>query len=87
MMQIFIGLLETCCTKKSFTRSPLREYFAAVESHPVDKAGTEYLLARALLADGRKAEAEESVLAALEVAPGYAPAQKLLLELHQPSEK
>jgi len=64
-----------------------REYSAAVASHPVDKAGTEYLLAKALLADGRKAEAEESVLAALEIAPGYSPAQKLLLELHQTSEK
>jgi Tfp pilus assembly protein PilF len=64
-----------------------REYSAAVASHPVDKAGTEYLLAKALLADGRKAEAEESVLAALEIAPSYGPAQKLLLELHQPSEK
>ena len=64
-----------------------REYAAAVVSHPVDKAGAEYLLARALLADGRKAEAEDSVLAALEIAPGYGPAQKLLLELHQTSEK
>jgi Flp pilus assembly protein TadD len=72
--------------QKAYTQSA-REYSSAVASHPVDKAGTEYLLARALLADGRKAEAEESVLAALEVAPGYAPAQKLLLELHQPSEK
>lgn len=64
-----------------------REYASAVASHPVDKAGAEYLLAKALLADGRKAEAEESVLAALEIAPGYGPAQKLLLELHQTPEK
>lgn len=72
--------------QKTYTQSA-REYSSAVASHPVDKAGTEYLLAKALLADGRKAEAEESILAALEVAPGYAPAQKLLLELHQTSEK
>lgn len=63
------------------------EYAAAVASHPVDKAGMEYLLAKALLADGRKAEAEDSVLAALEIAPGYGPAQKLLLELHPTSQK
>jgi Flp pilus assembly protein TadD len=68
-------------------RQSAREYSSAVASHPVDKAGAEYLLAKALLADGRKAEAEESVLAALEVAPGYGPAQKLLLELHQTPEK
>lgn len=63
------------------------EYAAAVASHPVDKAGMEYLLAKALLADGRKAEAEDSILAALEIAPGYGPAQKLLLELHPTSQK
>jgi cellulose synthase operon protein C len=64
-----------------------REYTSAVVSHPVDKAGAEFLLAKALLADGRRSEAEESVLAALEIAPGYVPAQKLLLELHQSTEK
>ena len=64
-----------------------REYSAAVASRPVDKAGTEFRLAKAYFAAGKKNEAEESVLAALEIAPGYVPAQKLLLELHQSSEK
>jgi tetratricopeptide (TPR) repeat protein len=64
-----------------------REYAAAVASHPVDKAGAQFLLAKAYLAAGHKSEAEESVLAALEIAPGYAPAQRLLLELHQSPEK
>jgi Flp pilus assembly protein TadD len=65
----------------------VREYAAAVASGPLDKAGAEFLLAKAYLAAGHKNEAEESVLAALEIAPGYAPAQKLLLELHQSPEK
>jgi len=52
----------------------------------VDKAGAQYLLAKAYLAAGNAPAAEESVLAALEIAPGYVPAQKLLLELH-PSKK
>jgi hypothetical protein len=33
------------------------------------------------MAEGDKAKAEESVLASLEAAPGFKPAQKLLLEI------
>ena len=63
------------------------EYASAVASSPLDKAGAEFRLATAYFAAGHKSEAEDSVLAALEIAPGYAPAQKLLLELHQSPEK
>jgi tetratricopeptide (TPR) repeat protein len=59
----------------------IREYDARVVSNPVDKAGAEFNLARAYFAAGQKDKAQESVLAALETAPGYRPAQKLLLEL------
>jgi tetratricopeptide (TPR) repeat protein len=65
----------------------VREYAAAVASNPVDKAGAEFRLAKAYLAAGHRSEAEDSVLAALEIAPGYVPAQKLLLELHQSPKK
>jgi tetratricopeptide (TPR) repeat protein len=65
----------------------IREYNALVSSHPVDKAGAEFKLAQAYLAAGQKDKAQESVLAALETAPGYRPAQKLLLELQEPSPK
>ena len=65
----------------------IREYKARVASNPVDKAGAEFNLARAYFAAGQKDKAEESVLAALETAPGYRPAQKLLLELHRPPAK
>jgi tetratricopeptide (TPR) repeat protein len=65
----------------------IREYHALVASHPVDKAGAEFSLAQAYLAAGQRDKAEESVLAALETAPGYRPAQKLLLELQRSPAK
>jgi tetratricopeptide (TPR) repeat protein len=65
----------------------VREYRARVASNPLDKAGAEFNLAQAYYASGQKDKAQESVLAALETAPGYRPAQKLLLELQQLPEK
>jgi cellulose synthase operon protein C len=59
------------------------EYNALMASNPVDKAGAQFNLAQAYFAANQKDKAEESVLAALEIAPGYRPAQKLLLELQQ----
>ena len=61
----------------------IREYNALVASNPVDKAGAQYDLAQAYFAANEKDKAEQSVLAALETAPGYRPAQKLLLQLQQ----
>jgi tetratricopeptide (TPR) repeat protein len=61
----------------------IREYGAVVASGPLDKAGAQFSLAQAYFAAGQKDKAEECVLAALETAPGYRPAQKLLLELQQ----
>lgn len=63
----------------------IREYNALVASDPSDKAGAQYDLAQAYFAANEKDKAQESVLAALETAPGYRPAQKLLLELQQSS--
>jgi cellulose synthase operon protein C len=60
----------------------IREYSAVLASNPLDKAGAEFKLAQAYFAAGQKDKAEESVLASLEAAPGYRPAQKLLLELN-----
>ena len=62
----------------------IREYTAVVASGPLDKAGAKYNLAQAYYAAGQRDKAEESVLAALEAAPGYRPAQKLLLEIENP---
>jgi Flp pilus assembly protein TadD len=65
----------------------IREYHALVASNPVDKAGAQFDLAQAYFAAGQKDKAQENVLAALETAPGYRPAQKLLLELQRSSAK
>jgi cellulose synthase operon protein C len=65
----------------------IREYTALVALNPLDKAGAHFKLAQAYYASGQKDKAEESVLAALEAAPGYRPAQKLLLEIEHPEQK
>jgi cellulose synthase operon protein C len=59
----------------------IREYSALIASNPVDQAGAQFDLAQAYYAAGQKDKAQSSVLAALEIAPGYRPAQKLLLKL------
>jgi cellulose synthase operon protein C len=65
----------------------IREYTALVALKPLDTAGAQFKLAQAYYASGQKDKAEESVLAALEAAPGYRPAQKLLLEIKNPDQK
>jgi hypothetical protein len=59
----------------------IREYNAVVVSHPLDQASAQYNLAHAYFAAGQRDQAEEHLLASLEAAPGYRPAQKLLLEI------
>ena len=51
--------------------------------HPIDVAGSHYNLAKAYQAEGQKDKAREEVLNALEAAPEYRPAQKLLLEVER----
>jgi tetratricopeptide (TPR) repeat protein len=63
-----------------------REYAAVLAGGTVDQAGAHYQLARALQAAKRTDDARNEVLSALEIAPGFKPAQKLLLELN-PKEK
>ena len=65
----------------------IREYTAVVALNPLDKAGAQFNLAQAYYAAGQRDKAEESVLASLEAAPGYRPAQKLLLEIEHPEQK
>jgi tetratricopeptide (TPR) repeat protein len=59
----------------------IREYGAVVASKPVDPAASHFNLARALHTAKRTEDAKEQLLLALEAAPGYKPAQRLLLEL------
>jgi len=64
----------------------IREYSAVLALHPLDRASAQFDLAQAYFDDGQKDKAEDNVLQALEAAPDYRPAQKLLLQL-QGSEK
>jgi cellulose synthase operon protein C len=58
-----------------------REFGAVLALHPLDKAQANYDLARACHGAGDAQCAMDAVLAALEIAPDFRPAQKLLLEL------
>jgi tetratricopeptide (TPR) repeat protein len=58
-----------------------REFGAVLALHPLDQAQANYDLARACHAAGDANCAMNAVLAALEAAPDFKPAQKLLLEL------
>ena len=58
-----------------------REYQAVLDLKPVDPAAAHFGLATAYKAENRLNDAREEVISALEAAPGYKPAQKLLLEL------
>jgi tetratricopeptide (TPR) repeat protein len=68
-------------TAEGKSAAAIREYSAVVASNPIDQAGSRFNLARALHAAKRTDEAKEQLLLALEAAPGFKPAQRLLLEL------
>ncbi|MGD1210310.1 MAG: tetratricopeptide repeat protein [Candidatus Acidiferrales bacterium] len=59
----------------------IREYAAVLAMHPLDMASAQFNLAQAYFAAGQADKAEENVLQALETAPDYRPAQRLLLQL------
>ena len=59
----------------------VRERAALIALDPPDRAEALYRLALAQRDAGRAEQARRTVLRALEVAPGYDPAQELLLDL------
>ncbi|MBI3949798.1 MAG: tetratricopeptide repeat protein [Acidobacteria bacterium] len=59
----------------------LREFQIVLALDPADKAEAHYNVARALLAQGQRAEAKRAVLKSLEMAPGFEKAQNLLLQI------
>ena len=59
----------------------IREYQAVLALRPLDQAASHYQLARAYRMAKRMDEARDQVLQSLEAAPGYKPAQRLLLEI------
>lgn len=65
----------------------LAAFQAQLASKPVDPAGAYYNLARTLVALSRPKEAQEAIFQSLELAPGFKPAQKLLLDLENHSSK
>ena len=66
----------------------IREFRAVLAHTPVlDPAQSHYDLARAYNANHQPDQATEELMAALEAAPGFRPAQKLLLELSTTVEK
>lgn len=67
--------------KAGNTDKAIREFQAATFSKPIDAATSYYNLARAYRAAGQLDQARENLLSALEAAPSFRPAQKLLLEL------
>jgi hypothetical protein len=60
----------------------IREFGAVVAHNPIDPAEAHYQLARAFYLDHQSAKAQDELVSALEAAPTYRPAQKLLLELN-----
>jgi predicted Zn-dependent protease len=61
----------------------VREFRAALAMKPLDQAASHYNLAKAYRTANQAAEAIDEVLLSLEAAPGYRPAQRLLLDLDQ----
>jgi cellulose synthase operon protein C len=62
-------------------KGAIREYRAWIALKPLDQATSHYELAEALRKDNQLDQARNEVLLSLEAAPGYKPAQKLLLEI------
>jgi tetratricopeptide (TPR) repeat protein len=62
-------------------KGAIREFGAVLAKNPQDPAQAHFDLARAYHAAKQDEQAKEELLAALEAAPGFRPAQKLLLEL------
>jgi tetratricopeptide (TPR) repeat protein len=59
----------------------ITEYAAALAQKPLDEAASHYNLARALNQANRTEQAKDQLLQSLEAAPGFKPAQKMLLEI------
>jgi len=62
-------------------KGAVREFAAVVDYKPIDPARAHYDLARAYNLNHETEKAKDELVAALETAPGYRQAQKLLLEL------
>ena len=68
-------------------KDAVREFQAIVTHNPIDPAQSHFDLARAYNANHQTDQAKDELFSALEAAPGFRPAQKLLLELNAPEKK
>ncbi len=75
------GVLGELLLDRDRADEALREFSIALELNPHDKATAYFRLAKAHHAMGNKTESQQQLLQALDVAPNYRPAQRLLLEL------
>jgi cellulose synthase operon protein C len=73
--------LGTLLLEQGNTAGAVREFHAVVANKPIDPAQAHYNLARAYHLNKEDEKAKDELLAALETAPGFRQAQKLLLEL------
>jgi len=73
-------LAEASAKQKDLTVA-LREFKALLSLDPPDKAIAHFNLANVLIQMGKRPEAKQEVLQSLEIAPGYEPAQELLLKV------
>jgi tetratricopeptide (TPR) repeat protein len=63
------------------TAGAIREYQAVLAKAPTDPAASHFSLAKAYRTANRTDAAKDELLLSLEAAPGFRPAQKMLLEL------
>ena len=63
--------------------APSASIGAVLAGKPIDPAGAHFGLARAYVAEHRVKDAREEVISALEVAPGFKPAQKLVARIER----
>ena len=80
-----ISSLARCGSTRATSRGRSANFAAVVAHKPLDPAQAHYDLARAYHLSHNDAKAQDELLAALETAPGFRPAQKLLLELNAES--
>jgi tetratricopeptide (TPR) repeat protein len=85
--QTLHGMLGDLLLESGEAHKALQEYEVALALDPHDKATAFYRVARAHHQIGDVEQARDKLLLALDVAPGYRPAQRLLLELMRPDNK
>lgn len=79
--------LGTLLLGQNDAKDAVREFRAIVGHNPIDPAQSHFDLARAYNLNHQTEQAKDELITALEAAPGFRPAQKLLLELNTAETK